>query len=161
MYMVSQFPLRKKWKGNGTSIFWQQHHLSFLKSCTQKYTHKVKSTSANLSLQKLSVPLPRFTYICVLNEKMFAGSIPLHREHITLFLLTLPHQEVSITLQQLLDLQSGNSSVVPVLLPQRTIHILHWGGNWNLLEAGTEKSEIFKADMYDETIRSDKGQILR
>lgn len=78
-------------------------------------------------LEKCFVLLSRFTYISVLNEEMLAGSIPLHREHITVLLLTLPHQEVSVILQQLLDFQSGNSSVVPVLLPQRTIHLLHQG----------------------------------
>lgn len=65
--------------------------------------------------------------ISVLNEEMLARSIPLHREHITVLLLTLPHQEFSVILQQLLDFQSGNSSVVPVLLPQRTIYLLHQG----------------------------------
>lgn len=106
----------------------------------------------DFSLQNLSDPLSGFTYICVLNEKMFAAAFPLHREHITMFLLTLPHQEVSIILQQLLDLQSGNGSVVPVLLPQRTINLVHWNEDRKLLEAGTAKSRVFKADMYDETI---------
>lgn len=104
--------------------------------------------------------MSRFTYICVLNEEMFAGSIPLHREHITLLLLTLPHQEVSVILQQLLDLQSGNGSVVPVLLPQRTIHLLHRGEDRKHLEAEREKSRIFKADMNNKTIRSERGWIL-
>lgn len=78
---------------------------------------------------------------------MLAGSIPLHREHITWLLLTPPHQEVSFILQQLLDLQSGNGSMVPVLLSQRTIQILHRGADRKHLEAGRKKSRIFKADM--------------
>lgn len=86
--------------------------------------------------------MSRFTYIRVLNEEVLVGSIPLHGEHITLLLLTLPHQEVSIILQQLLDLQSGNGSVVPVLLPQRTIRILHGGEDRKHLEAGREKSTV-------------------
>jgi len=88
---------------------------------------------------------------------MLAGSFPLRREHITLFLLTLPHQEVSVIRQQLLDLQSGNGSVVPVLLPQGTIHLLHQGEGRQHLEAPREHGRIFKADGNIETIRSDGG----
>lgn len=87
----------------------------------------------------------RFTYFCVLNEEMFTGSFPLHRKHITLLLLTLPHQEFPIILQQLLDLQSGNGAVVPLLLPQRKIQYLHQTEGRRHLEAGREKSMVFKS----------------
>lgn len=66
-------------------------------------------------------------YVFVLNEEMFAGSAPLHRKDVTWLLLALPHQEVTVLRQQLLNLQSGNSSVVPALLFQRTRHLLHRG----------------------------------
>lgn len=90
---------------------------------------------------------------------MLAASFPLHREHITMFLLTLPHQEVSIILEQLLDLQPGNGTMVPVLLPQRTIHLLHRAEDW-YLRAGRENSWIFKSDMNNETIKSDRSWVL-
>lgn len=83
---------------------------------------------------KCSVSCTWFTYIRVLNEEVLAGSVPLHRQHITVLFLTLPHQEVSIVLQQLLDLQSGDGSVVPVLLSQRTVHVLHKGVDLDDLE---------------------------
>lgn len=63
------------------------------------------------------------TYIYVLDEEMLAGFVPLHGEHVTWFVLTLPHQEVPAVLQQLLHLQSGNGTVVPVLLFQRRKHL--------------------------------------
>lgn len=55
---------------------------------------------------------------------MFAGSAPLHRQDVSRLLLALPHQEVAVLPQQLLNLQSGNNSVVPGLLFQRKLHVL-------------------------------------
>lgn len=86
-----------------------------------------------LPSEKGSVLSNRFTYIRVLNEEVFAGAVPLHRQHVALLLLTLPHQEVPVALQQLLDLQSGDGSVVPVLLFQRTVHVQHQGLHLNYL----------------------------
>lgn len=83
-----------------------------------------------------AVLLERFTYIRVLNEEVLARSFPLHRDDIHLFFLTHPHQKVSVVLEQLLHLQPGNGSVVPVLLRQGPIHFLHGGGDWANLEAG-------------------------
>lgn len=57
---------------------------------------------------------------------MLAGALPLHGEHVAGLVLTLPHQEVAAVLKQLLHLQSGDGTVVPVLLLQR------W---WEHLEA--------------------------
>lgn len=110
---------------NDKNIQWQN---SFLNDCLNR-------------LWKCFVLFSRFTYIHVLNEKMLAGSIPKHREHITLLLVTLPHQEVSIILQQLLDFKSGDGSVVPVLLPQRTIHLLHSVKARKHLKAGREEKQ--------------------
>lgn len=113
----------------------------------------------NFSQQDLVVALCRFTYIIVLDEEMLAGSFPLHRQHITMFLPTLPHQEVSVALQQLLDLQPGNGSMVPVLLLQRTVHLLHRAEDRHL-RTGTENSRILKADMNNETIKRDRSWLL-
>lgn len=70
---------------------------------------------------------------------MLAGAIPLRREHIAWLILTLPHQEVPVVLQQLLHLQPGDGTVVPVLLLQRTVLLLHQAAGWRPLEAGGEK----------------------
>lgn len=82
-----------------------------------------------------AVLFERFTYIRVLNEEVLARSFPLHRDDIHLFLLTLPHQKVSVVLEQLLHLQPGNGPVVPVLLRQGPVHFLY-GGDLVNLEAG-------------------------
>lgn len=58
---------------------------------------------------------------------MFAGSAPVHRQDVSRLLLALPHQEVAVLPQQLLNLQSGNNSVVPGLLFQRKLHVLPHG----------------------------------
>lgn len=66
-------------------------------------------------------------YVFVLNEEMLAGAAPLHRKDVARLLLALPHQEVTVLGQQLLDLQPGNRSVVPALLFQRPRGLLHRG----------------------------------
>lgn len=73
---------------------------------------------------------------------MSAAAAPHDRQHVLLFALTPPHQEVSITPQKLLDLQSWNGSVVPVLLPQRTVHVLRQAGDRKHLEAGKTPLEL-------------------
>lgn len=100
---------------------------------------------------KCSVLCNRFTYIWVLNEEVFAGAVPLHRQHIALLLLTLPHQEVPVVLQQLLDLQSGDGSVVPVLLSQRTVHVLHRRLDLNCLEERGRNGIFAPADGNNKT----------
>lgn len=76
---------------------------------------------------------------------MLAGPIPLRREHIARLLLTLPYQEVPVVLQQLLHLQPGDGTVVPVLVLQRTLLLLHQAAGWTHLEARGEKSQILKS----------------
>lgn len=66
-------------------------------------------------------------YVSVLNEEVLAGAAPLHREDVARLLLALPHQEVAVLRQQLLNLQPGNRSVVPALLFQRPRGLLHRG----------------------------------
>lgn len=86
---------------------------------------------------------------------MFAGSVPLHGQDVSGFLLALPHQEVAVLHQQLLNLQSGNSSVVPDLLFQGTLQFLPHGPTWQcLITRSTKKHHkkgVFKKSQQPET----------
>lgn len=79
---------------------------------------------------------------------MPARAIPVDREDILLFALTLSDQKVSITRQQLLDFQPGDDSVVPVLLLQGALYLWDWGQGRGHLEGV-------------HTARSMRGQVRR
>lgn len=90
---------------------------------------------------------------------MLAGPIPLRREHIARLLLTLPHQEVPVVLQQLLHLQPGDGTVVPVLLLQRTVLLLHQAAGWRYLEARGEKKWTLSIKQPGATVGELQGEL--
>lgn len=58
---------------------------------------------------------------------------PVHRQNILLFALALPDQKVPIILQQLLDFQTRDGTMVPTLLTQRLLNLGHGRQNrWDL-----------------------------
>lgn len=65
------------------------------------------------------------TYLSVLNEEVTALPSPVHRQYILLFTLALPDQKVPITLQQFLDFDTWNGTMVPTLLTQRLLKLRH------------------------------------
>lgn len=100
----------------------------------------------------------KHTHVCTLNEEVPALTTPVHRQHIFLFALAFSNQEVPIVLQQFLNLQTGDGTVIPALLGQGLLHLGHrrqGGGNLARCIKYTTLQKVVDTTMSREEVREE------